>query len=377
MTKGRRGRGEGTISQRADGRWEAKVSDGYRNGKRSRKCLYGKTKREVAEKMRSVHSAQDRGQAIGQRSQTLEQFLAWWLHDVKKGSVRSTTWNGYERKVRLHINPELGGVRLEKLTTQRIQSFLTMKRESGCAAAMVRSLRVLFIAGLNKAHELGLVQKNVAKFSSTPKVQRTQVDPLSVDELNRFFQAAADESLEAMFVLTGTAGLRRSEVLGLPWNYVDLEKGEIQVRQSLQRGPQIAQTKSGRGRNIKLTSVALEALKRHKTRQLEQQLSAGGEWSNKLNLVFTDTSGGPLEETTPNRIMTAVLKRANIRHRTFHELRHTVGTQMMGWGVNPKVVAELLGHSNVNITLDLYSHVSPTMQAEAVSRMEKALGEGR
>ena len=146
---------------------------------------------------------------------------------------------------------------------------------------------------------------------------------------------------------------------------------------SLQRGPQIAQTKSGRGRNITLTSVALKALKRHKTRQLEQQLSAGGEWSNKLNLVFTDRNGGPLEATIPNRIMTRVLRKAGLRHRGIHSLRHTTGTRMMELGVNPKVVAELLGHSDVTVTLNLYSHVAPTMQDDAAARMDAVLAQGR
>jgi integrase len=380
MEKSRRARGEGTIYRRADGRWEAQVTVGYRNGKRSRKCIYGKTKREVAKKIRVVLSAQDKGQAIGTRSQSLEQFLHWWLKDVKKGSVRSSTFDGYESKIRLHINPELGRIRLDKLTTQQVQSFLTMKLQSGLAPAMVRSLRVVLVSALTKAHALDLVPKNVAAFSAAPHLPKTKVDPFDVAETQCFLEAMKGEPLEALFVVAVTAGLRRGELLGIQWGNVDLDKGLIQVRQSLQRVDtklQLVPTKSGRARNVSLTSLAVVALKRHRSLQLERRFAAGERWSNDLDLVFTGRMGGPLEATIPNRIMTRVLKKAAIRHRTFHTLRHTVGTRMMALGVNPKIVAEMLGHSNVMVTLDLYSHVSPTMQSDAAEKMDAVLGAAR
>ena len=136
-------------------------------------------------------------------------------------------------------------------------------------------------------------------------------------------------------------------------------------------------TKSGHGRNVKLSERATEALKRRRGLQLEQKLAAGGEWRNELGLAFTGRMGGPLEATMPNRILTRLLKKAEIRHRKFHALRHTVGTRMMELGVNPKIVAEMLGHTDVTITLNLYSHVSPTMQDDAAARMDAALAAGR
>ena len=126
-----------------------------------------------------------------------------------------------------------------------------------------------------------------------------------------------------------------------------------------------------------LFSLAVAALKRHRVFQFEQKLAAGGAWRNELSLAFTGKMGSPLEATIPNRIMTRVLKKAAIRHRTFHTLRHTVGTRMMALGVNPKIVAEMLGHSNVMVTLDLYSHVSPTMQSDAAEKMNAVLGAAR
>ena len=143
------------------------------------------------------------------------------------------------------------------------------------------------------------------------------------------------------------------------------------ARHALQRVEgtlQLVPTKSGHGRNVKLSELGIDALKRHRRLQLEQQLAAGATWCNEKNLVFTTKKGTPLEATTPNRVMKRILKKAEIRDRRVHDLRHTAATILMGQGVNPKVVAEMLGHSNVTITLNLYSHVSPTMQEDAAAR---------
>ena len=268
--------GEGTITRRADGRWVAAVSLGWQGSRPRRKWLYGKTKKEAAQKPRETLAAQDKGQAIGTRSQSLAQFLHWWLEDDKRGSVRSSTFDGYERKVRLHINPELGRVRLEKLTTQRVQSFLNMKLQSGLAPAMVRSLRVVLVSAMTKAHELDLVPKNVAAFSALPHVSKARVDPLGVDETRTFLKAVEGEPLGALFAVAVTAGLRRGELLGLQWANVDFDKGQIQVRQALQRvegALQLVSTKSGHGRNVSLSSLAVEALKRHRSLQRSNRSS--------------------------------------------------------------------------------------------------------
>ena len=368
--------GEGTITRRADGRWVGAASLGWQGDKRRRKWIYGRTKQDVAQKLRQILFRQDNGQLVSTSTQTLEQFLLWWLRDDKRPSVRSSTYQGYERKVRLHIVPELGKIRLDRLTTQRLQSFLNMKLQSGLAPAMVRSLRVVLVSAMTKAHELDLIPKNCAVFTVAPHLPKQKVDPFTIDETRRFLKAAEGEALEGLFVVAATAGLRRGELLGLTWDNLDLNKGQLQVRQALQRVDKklrIVETKSGRGRNVKLSERATEALKRHRSLQVEQRFAAGERWSNELDLVFTGKMGSPLEATIPNRIMNRILKKAEIRHRKFHALRHGVGTSLMELGVNPKIVAEMLGHSNVTITLNLYSHVSPTMQDDAVSRMDAVL----
>ena len=145
MGQRRRTRGEETILQRTDGRWMAQVSLGWQGGKRRRKNIYGRTKKDVAKELRKVLAAQDKGQVIQTGTQTLGQFLTWWLEDVKRSSVRQSTCTSYEQKIRLDIVPELGKIRLDTLTPQRVQTFLRQKGQDGLAPAMVRSLRVLLV----------------------------------------------------------------------------------------------------------------------------------------------------------------------------------------------------------------------------------------
>jgi len=178
--------GEGTITRRADGRWVGAASLGWQGDKRRRKWIYGKTKQDVAQKLRQILFRQDNGQLVSTSTQTLEQFLLWWLRDDKRPSVRSSTYQGYERKVRLHIVPELGKIRLDRLTTQRLQSFLNMKLQSGLAPAMVRSLRVVLVSAMTKAHELDLIPKNCAVFTVAPHLPKQKVDPFTIDETRRF-----------------------------------------------------------------------------------------------------------------------------------------------------------------------------------------------
>ena len=159
--------GEGSI-YRANGRWVGVVSLGYQGGKRRRRAVCGKTHEEVAKQVRKILSAKNRGQVVPTGTQTLGQFLAWWLEDDKRPSVRPLTYEGYEQKLRLHIVPELGNVRLDRLTPQRVQTFLNQKLQEGLAPATVKSVRVLLLEALNKAHELDEVSRNVVLLTKAP-----------------------------------------------------------------------------------------------------------------------------------------------------------------------------------------------------------------
>ena len=181
----------------------------------------------VAQKLRKVLNAMDTGQVIPTGKETLERFLAKWLKDVKCPGVRPLTYEGYERIVRIHINPKLGKIPLNKLRPDQVQGFLTQKGKDGLSRATVRSFRVLLVGALQKALAWGLVARNVAALTDAPHLPKTNVKTLTLDECKMFMKALEGEFFEASLVVMLTAGLRRGELLGLTWDNVDVKRGSF------------------------------------------------------------------------------------------------------------------------------------------------------
>jgi integrase len=191
--------------------------------------------------------------------------------------------------------------------------------------------------------------------------------------------AAKGDRFEALYVLALTTGMREGELLGLRWRAVDLERGAVQVRVTLRRtteGFTTTETKTARSRRqLILTPLAVNALRRHHIHQLEERAAAGEAWEDH-DLVFPNTIGRPMEASNfLYRECLPLIKKAGVPRIRFHDLRHTAATLLLLQKVNPKVVSEMLGHSSVAITLDLYSHVLPDMQYEAMKAMSRLLGE--
>ena len=382
MTKRKRSRGEGTVAQAADGRWVGRASLGYKDGKRVRKAVYAQTKAEAVKKLRAVLTLRDTGQVVPVGAPTLAKFLGTWLEDCKHQSVRSSTYEGYERIVKLHVNPALGKVLIDKLRPDQIQAFLTQKGRN-LAPATVKSFRVLLVGALEKAVVWGLVVRNVARLTDAPHIPKPKVRTLTLAESKIFLKALEGERFEALLVLSLTTGLRRSEALGVSWDNLDLQRGQLQIRSGLQRiGTELklVPTKSGKARVVMLGRRAIDALTRHRTRQLEQKLAAGSTWPNDVipgqtGLAFTTSAGTPVWPKTLDGHFKRVLVRAGLPNIRLHDLRHSCATNLLEQGVNAKIVSEMLGHSSISVTVDLYQHVSQTMQESAVRMMDAALGD--
>ena len=363
MTTRRRGQNEGSIYRRGkDGRWVGAVTLGYHGGKRRRKSVYGRTRREVQEKITKLLTAQQDGLPIPTGRQSVEQFLTRWLTDVVRTSVRPRTHESYSSLVECHIAPVLGKVQLEKLTPQNVQAFMNGKLEEGLSPRTVQYLRAVLRRALGQALKWGLVPRNVATLVDPPHVRKFELNPLTPDELRELLDAVKGNRFEALFILTVTTGLRRGEVLGLQKEDVDLKHGQLRVRHALQRvkgyGLQLVETKSAAARRpLKLSKLAVEALTRHRRRQLKQRLAAGSRWTES-GFIFTSRKGTPVEPATVIRNYHRVLKNAGLRHQRFHDLRHANASLLLAEGVHPRVVMEMLGHSQISLTLDTYSRTS-------------------
>lgn len=373
----RRGHGEGSVYKRQDGRWAAVLSLGYRNGKRHRKHFYGRTQREVVAQMREAQQAHQKGLPLSDERQTVSSFFTRWL-ETERPVLRASTWERYEQLVRLHVLPELGHMRLGRLEPRHLRELYARKSGEGLSSGTIGNVHRVLHRALKEAAAEGQVARNVAALVKPPRPERREMHPLDMGQADRLMNAAEGTRLEALYVLAITTGMRRGELLGLHWADVDLASARLFVRWSLSRstgsGFQFREPKSKSSRRvIELSSQPVDALRRHRASQLEERLVAGPEWRD-MDLVFTNALGGPLEpQNLLVREFRPLLVRAGLPAIRFHDLRHTAASLLLEQGIHPKIVSEMLGHSQSQITMDLYSHVTPTMQRSAVEALDQAL----
>jgi len=375
----RRGRNEGTIRQRKDGRWEARLVMTDAEGRRVRRSFLGRTRADVRDKLQEATRAESTGTAVPSNRLTLGPFLAQWLTDVARLSVRSSTFVIYESICRLHLTPGLGHVSLARLTPQQVQAFLNAKSAAGCSPRSVAMYRAILRQALGQAERWGLVTRNVAKLTDPPRVPRRQIRPLDPDQARAFLEVIRGDRFEALYLIALGAGLRQGEILGLSWADVDLDLGTLTVRQALQRVAGklvLVEPKSVTShRAVALPGVVLDGLRRHRVRQLEERLAGGPGWKgNDWDLVFTTTVGTPLDGIAVTRRFQALLASAGLPHQRFHDLRHACASLLIAQGVSPRVVMETLGHSQISLTMNTYSHVTPALGRAAAERMNELLG---
>jgi integrase len=369
----RRGHGEGSITRRKDGRYQAAIT--LENHKR--KYFYGKTRKDVQDKLNKALYEQKQGTLVTGPQRTLQVQLERWLEQVAKLTLRPNTYKGYRSAINCHLVPALGHIQLQKLTIGHLQAFYAEK------AAMLkpRSLAIMNAAlsgALEDALKQGFVARNVAKLVDLPRVERYEGQVLTVEQAKKLLEAARGSRLDALLLVVVTTGLRRGEVVALRWNDIDLEKGVLQVRHTLARiagrGLVEGEPKSKAGRRkIALSRVVIEALKAHRVRQLEARIKMGDRWKEG-GLVFCNAHGTYFEPSHVWYLFKQLLKSAGLPDVRFHDLRHSAATVLLAAGVPLKVVSELLGHSSIAITADTYAHVLPEMQQEVVRKIDELYG---
>jgi len=373
---GRRGNGEGTITRRKDGRWEARYYVHTMDGAK-RKVLYGKTRAEARDKLAKALSDRIDGIVYDDENMTLGEYLDVWLQGSVFGSVRQSTYDRDKNLVNKHIKPVLGGLKLKKLNSAQVQSFYRNRVDAGLSGSTVHKMHDILRRGLVQAVKWHLVPRNVAEAATPPRPTPKEMHALSVDEARRLLEAAGEDRLEALYVLAIHTGMRQGELLALRWQDVDLENAVASVRRTLTRsGGKVVfgepKTKKSR-RSIRLTPQAVEALRAHLKRQL-QDIEILGDRYQDQGLVFTTNTGAPINPSNlRQRNFAPLLKQAGLPRIRFHDLRHTCATLLLSRGVHPKFVQELLGHATIAITLDTYSHVMPSMGDATAKAMEDAL----
>ena len=406
----RRGQNEGTIFEERPGKWRASISVGRKNGRRIRKTFTATTRGEVQKKLTKALRDQQLGISVAPDRQTVGQFLRAWLDDVAKQNVRPATRASYSWIIVKHLVPGLGRIQLSKLSPQDVQSFLndrlTSVRCPHCDEWMapdrfgnhvttnhadkaketktprpltprtVQHFHATLRVALAQAEKWGMVPRNVATLVDAPRVPHKEMRLFNPEQARQFLSSIRENRLEALYSVAMALGLRQGEALGLRWSDVDLDKGRLTVANSLQRIDgklQLVETKRDRSRRtVTLPKICLSALWRHRGRQEEERRAASDQWQ-QTGFVFTSTVGTPLDGPAVTHRFQKALKSAKLPHMRFHDLRHTCATLLLAQGVHPRLVMEILGHSQIAVTMNTYSHVIPAMQQEIATRMDSIL----
>lgn len=368
MTK--RANGEGSVFKRGN-RWVAQVGSG-----KNRETKYFETQKDANAWRHTIIEQRRQGLVFAGSKVSLSKFLDEWLV-VAKTSVRPNTYQQYSQVVHQHINPVLGYIVLKDLRPDHVQSLYTNKLANGVSPNTTRMIHAVIHRALNHALKLGLVYRNVADSVTRPKVVRKEMKTLNDYQVRQLIQVAESEQMRLLLWVAVVTGLRQGELLGLKWSDLDWTSRRIQVQRQVQRrkgdGLVFCEPKSASGRRvIVLGKSTIEKLREYKNNQLKERILLGEKWQD-YDLIFPSPIGTPLDPSNVLKAYKDYLKRAGLPTLRFHDLRHSAATLMLQQGVNPKIVSERLGHSDISLTLNTYSHVLPPMQEEAAEKMDDLL----
>ena len=366
----KRANGEGSVFKRGN-RWVAQVGSG-----KNRETKYFETQKDANAWRHTIIEQRRNGLVFAGSKVSLSKFLDEWLV-VAKTSVRPNTYQQYSQVVHQHITPVLGYLVLKDLRPDHVQSLYTNKLANGVSPNTTRMIHAVIHRALNHALKLGLTYRNVADSVTRPKVVRKEMKTLNDYQVRQLIQVAESEQMRLLLWVAVVTGLRQGELLGLKWSDLDWTSRRIQVQRQVQRrkgdGLVFCEPKSASGRRvIVLGKSTIEKLREYKNNQLKERILLGEKWQN-YDLIFPSPIGTPLDPSNVLKEYKDCLKRAGLPNLRFRDLRHSAATLMLQQGVNPKIVSERLGHSDISLTLNTYSHVLPPMQEEAAEKMDDLL----
>jgi integrase len=375
----KRANGEGSILKRKDGRYMARVTV---NGQRL--AFYSRSREEAAAWLAEQLAAKNRGLLVAPGKMTFGQWLETWLQEYSQPRVRPTTWEDYRIIVEKHLKPSLGEILLKDLRPEHLQKLYNEKLASGLSPRRVRLIHIVAHSALKQAVKSRLLAVNPAEATSLPQNSKKEIRVLTPEEQERLMAVLGQDDLGTAILLDLWAGLRRGELLGLKWEDVDFKAGTLHIRRSLVRAPSpkqegrktqlcFLQPKTEKSKRvIPIPPTVLSALKAHKRRQAERRLQAGELWEDN-DLVFCGPTGRPLDPSYFTYCFHELLKKAGIPRINFHALRHTFATRLLELGESPKLLQEMLGHSQISTTFDVYAHVLPELKQAAAQKMEELL----
>ena len=376
----KRANGEGNIRKRKDGRWEGRYTAGHdsETGKAIYKNVLGKTQAEVKAKLKAAIQEAQTLDLSKTGKYTVGEWMEVWFEDYAKLKVRPSSHQTYRGYIDNHIRPNIGDIPLEKLTSLDLQKLykklLTKGRverleakgqPKGLSTKTVRNIHQILSSALKLAQEQRIILANPAERCALPKVEHREMKTLPVEQLQSFLREARESGVFELYYLELATGLRRGELLGLKWEDIDLQKGDLRVKRQVSRiNGEVMEaplkTKNAY-RTLPLAEDTIDVLK-------EQREKVGSSpW------VFPSPNGGPISPDSVLHMLHRVLKRAGLPRVRFHDLRHTFATLALQNGVDIKTVSGMLGHFSAGFTLDTYAHVTGAAQRQAAGKMAAVL----
>jgi len=339
-----------------------------------KKFFTGRTREGVKERLAEAQRQAHAGQLVIGPNQTVSQYLERWLADAVLHSVRPRTYENYELCVR-RLLPHLGRLRLRALAPEHIQQALGKLLDCGLAARTVRQVHMVLRCSLKQAVLWRLIASNPSDAVKPPRAERKEMRTLSEEEVRRLLVATSGTRHHSLWVFLVTTGVRLGEALALTWADIDFAEGRATIRRSLQRQRGVARAfvepKSSRGRRrVPFPIETLAVLDAHRHDLDRERQQAGKQWQEN-DLVFPNPLGRPRDMAYLSFTFHRGLQRAGLPRLRVHDLRHTAATHLLNKGVHPKVVQDLLGHSTIAITLDIYSHVLPALAKDASAHMSR------
>lgn len=381
----RNAQGAGSIRQRADGTWEARYTVGRDpgTGKQLRKSVYGKTQKEVRQKLSQAVAALDNGDYFQPSKMTLARWVEIWLQEYT-GDKKYLTVKHYKAQCKTHIVPSLGAVKLSELAPPQIQAFYNGLQRDGLAAKSVRNIHGILTKCLSTAVQVGYLRSNPASMVTLPKVEKKEIHPLTDEQVKDFLRVSVGDEYEILLKVILFTGLRESEAIGLTWDCIDFKAGTVKVCKQLQKRPlsdggfTFAPLKNDKSRTLRPAHFVLELLERRKREQAAQRLKVVELWEGwhtaeeqKNALVFTTATGGNLSPQTVYNHYKKLAVKIGAPDSRVHDLRHTFAVLSLQNGDDVKTVQGNLGHATAAFTLDVYGHVSERMKEDSAARMEK------
>lgn len=391
--------GTSTVYLGSDGKWHGRVTMGVKDdGKPDRRHVKRKTEADAIRAVRALEKERDSGRARkAGRVWTVEQWLTHWVENIAAPSVRENTLAGYRVDVRVHLVPNLGAHRINKLEPEHLEKLYVKMRANGSRPATIHHAHRTLRTALNEAVRRRHLTHNPAKDAKAPRVEEEEVEPYSVSQVQQIFEAAKEGRNSARWVIALGLGLRQGEALGLKWSDVDLESGTLIVRRSRNRPrwshgcakpcgrkfagycpdrqpirSETADTKSRAGRRgIGLPEQLVTLLKEHQAEQEAERTAAAQLWQDG-GWLFATPTGQPLNPRTDYDEWKRLLVRAGVRDGKLHDARHTAATMLLLLGIPDRAVMGVMGWSNAAMAAR-YQHVIAEIRRDIAKRVDGLL----